>query len=210
MTRKTAVTRSKTGTKGVPRLDREIQILDVASTEFGAMGYAATNLAVIADKAGISKPLIYNYFASKEGLFTACLDRAGAILADEIERIAREDTSGIERGMRTLDGIFTILEPQPNFWKLFFDGSAPTTGVIGESTSHYKDRITKLAEEGVTELMAAQSNREPLDISAMTAVWMSTVDALVNWWLDHPDQTAEQMMQRCLRLLNALFAEATS
>jgi len=212
------VTRKNSGTKGVPRLDREVQILDVASAEFGAMGYVATNLAVIAEKAGISKPLIYNYFGSKEGLFTACLDLAGALLADEIERIAREDTTGIERGMRTLDGIFTILEPQPYLWKLFFDGSAPTTGVIGESTAHYKDRISKLAEEGVTELMTMNGNPPQaggtpsflLDISAMTAVWMSVVDALVNWWLDHPDQSAEQMKKRCLRLLNALFAEARS
>ena len=208
VTRTNGVNRKKAGTKGVPRLDRESQILDIAAEEFAAQGYAATNLAVIADKAGISKPLIYNYFTSKDGLFTACLDRAGAVLADEIERIAGEDTTGIERGMRTLDGIFTILQPQPHFWKLFFDGSAPTTGAIGESTAHYKDRITKLAEEGVTELMTMNGNNDPLDISAMTAVWMSVVDALVNWWLDHPDQTAEQMTQRCLRLLNALFAEA--
>lgn len=209
VTRKT-LPRKKAGTKGVPRIDREIQILDVASVEFAATGYGATNLAVIADKAGISKPLIYNYFVSKEGLFTACLDRAGALLADEIERISREDTAGIERGMRTLEGIFEILESQPHFWGLFFDGSAPSTGPIGESTAHYKDRITKLAEEGVTELMTMNGIAEPLDISAMTAVWMSIVDALVNWWLTHPDQTAEQMMQRCVRLLTALFAEASS
>ncbi|MGZ5366131.1 MAG: TetR/AcrR family transcriptional regulator [Aeromicrobium sp.] len=203
------MTRKNAGTKGVPRLDREIQILDVAAAEFGARGYAATNLAVIADKAGISKPLIYNYFASKEGLFTACLDRAGAVLADEIERIAHEDSTGIERGMRTLDGMFSILEAQPHFWTLFFDGSAPTTGAIGASTAYYKNRITKLADEGVTELMMMNGNSDPYDISAMTAVWMSVVDALVNWWLDHPDQTAEQMMQRCVRLLTTLFAEAT-
>jgi len=210
VTRKNGATRKNAGTKGVPRLDREVQILDVASAEFGSTGYASTNLAVIADRAGISKPLIYNYFASKEGLFTACLDRAGAILADEIERIAQEESTGIERGVRTLGGIFTVLESQPHFWKLFFDSSAPATGAIGESTARYKDRITKLAVEGVTELMTMNGNRDPLDISAMTAVWMSIVDALVNWWLDHPDQTAEQMMQRCLRLLSALFAEATS
>ncbi|MGZ5389972.1 MAG: TetR/AcrR family transcriptional regulator, partial [Aeromicrobium sp.] len=97
----------------------------------------------------------------------------------------------------------------PHFWTLFFDGSAPTTGTIGASTAYYKDRITKLADEGVTELMMMNGNSDPYDISAMTAVWMSVVDALVNWWLDHPDQTAEQMMQRCVRLLTTLFAEAT-
>ncbi len=197
----------RAGTKGVPRLDREHQILDAASIEFAAQGYAATNLTVIADRAGISKPLIYNYFGSKEGLFTACLERAGAVLADEIERIAREDTAGIERGMRTLAGIFTILQPQPHIWTLFFDSSVPATGPIGASAAHYKDRITKLAEEGVRELMALHGNTDALDISAMTAVWMSVVDSLVTWWLDHLDQSADHMTQRCLRLLQALFAE---
>ena len=39
----------------------------------------------------------------------------------------------------------------------------------------------------------------------MTAVWLGIVDSLMNWWMDHPDQSADQMMQRCLRLLTALF-----
>lgn len=200
----------RAGTKGVPRIEREGQILDVAALEFAAQGYAGTNLAVIAANAGISKPLIYNYFGSKEGLFTACLDRSGAVLADEIERIAREGSTGVERGMRTLEGIFTILGPQPHVWTLFFDGSAPSTGAIGAASAHYKDRITKLAEEGVTELMTLHGNTDTLDISAMTAVWMSIVDSLVNWWLEHRDQSAAQMSQRCVRLLQALFAEAAA
>lgn len=202
--------RGGVGTKGVPRLDREGQILDVAAREFGSHGYAATNLADVAQLAGISKPLIYNYFGSKEGLFTACLDRAGSVVADEIERIAREGNTGLERGMRTLRGIFTILEPQPHLWRLFFDASAPHSGAVGNSTAHYKHRITKLAEEGVSELLLLHGNDDAGDASAMTAVWMSVVDALVNWWLEHPDQTAEQMTQRCLRLAGALFAEGAA
>lgn len=202
--------RSRAGTKGVPRLDRESQILDAAAREFGTLGYAATNVADVATQAGISKPLIYSYFGSKEGLFTACLDRAGAVVAEEIERIAREDSTGIERGIRTLEGIFAILEPQPHLWKLFFDQSAPRSGAVGNSTTHYKDRITKIAEEGVTELLVLHGNHDPVDASALTVVWMSIVDALVIWWLDHPDQNAEQMTQRCLRLLDALFAEGAT
>src|SRR6478735_8288425 len=99
--------RSKAGTKGVPRLERETQILAVASEVFAAEGFGATNIQVVADAAGISKPLIYNYFGSKEGLFLACLERAGAMLAEEMERIARGDAVGLERALRTLEGIFT-------------------------------------------------------------------------------------------------------
>jgi AcrR family transcriptional regulator len=199
------VVRPNAGTKGVPRLDREAQILDIASEQFGTHGFATTSVAVIADKAGISKPLIYNYFGSKEGLYEACLDRGGALLADEIERIARGDAIGIQRGMATLAGMFTLLEPQPYLWRLFFDATAPSTGPIADSISLYAERIGKLAEEGVTELMGLAGNDDPLDVSAMTAVWLGIVDSLMNWWMEHPDESAEQMTQRCLRLLTALF-----
>ena len=199
--------RPNAGTKGVPRLDRESQILDIASAQFGTLGFAATSVAAIAEQAGISKPLIYNYFGSKEGLYEACLDRGGAIVAEEIERIASGDAVGIDRGMQTLEGRFTLLEPQPYLWRLFFDTTAPTTGPIADSVALYADRIGKLAEEGVAELMTLAGNSDALDISAMTTVWLGIVDSLMGWWLDHPDETADQMMQRCMRLLAALFGD---
>jgi len=201
------VARPNAGTKGVPRLDRESQILDIASAQFGTLGFAATSVAAIAEQAGISKPLIYNYFGSKEGLYEACLDRGGAIVAEEIERIASGDAVGIDRGMQTLEGMFTLLEPQPYLWRLFFDTTAPTTGPIADSVALYADRIGKLAEEGVAELMTLAGNSDALDISAMTTVWLGIVDSLMGWWLDHPDETADQMMQRCMRLLAALFGD---
>lgn len=200
--------RPNAGTKGVPRLDRETQILQIASEHFGTAGFAATSVATIADRAGISKPLIYNYFGSKEGLYEACLDRGGALLADEIERIARGDAVGIERGMRTLGAMFTLLEGQRHLWRLFYDTTAPTTGPIADAIGLYTDRIGKLAVEGVSELMALAGNDDDLDVSAMTAVWLGIVDSLMNWWVEHPDETADQMMQRCLRLLEALFGGA--
>jgi AcrR family transcriptional regulator len=199
--------RSNAGTKGVPRLARENQILDIASAEFGALGYAGTSLAPIAEQAGISKPLIYNYFDSKEGLFLACVDRAGTLIADEIERIADGDSQGFVRGLETLQGIFTVLQPRPYIWKLFFDESAPRNGPIAAAIGRYRERITKAADEGVTGLMHQAQVTDQLDISAMTSVWLSVVDALVNWWLAHPDQSAEQMTRRCTRLIGALFGD---
>jgi AcrR family transcriptional regulator len=201
------VARTNAGTKGVPRLERESQILEIASEIFGTEGYAATSIQVVAERSGISKPLVYNYFGSKEGLFLACLDRAGTIVADEIERIARGDAVGVERGLRTLDGMFRILEPQPYLWKLPYDPTAPASGAVADAIDHYTQRIAKLADEGVAELMGLAGNTDPLDISAMTTVWLGIVDSLMNWWMDHPEESAEQMVQRCVRLFAALFGD---
>jgi AcrR family transcriptional regulator len=198
--------RSNAGTKGVPRLERESQILVVASEIFGTDGYGATNIQTIADRAGISKPLIYNYFGSKEGLFLACLERAGQIIIDEIERVAHGDAIGIERGMLTLQAMFAILEPQRYLWRLIYDSTAPRDGAVADTTAHYADRITKLADEGVAELMRLGGNAHELDVSAMTGVWMGIVDSLVNWWIDRPEVSADSMYERCLRLLGVIAA----
>lgn len=197
---------SHVGTKGVPRADREEQILAIAGEVFGSEGFAATSVAEVAKRAGISKPLVYQYFGSKEGLFTACLHQAGALLADEIERIARGDSVGLERALLTLEGIFATLGDRPWTWRLFFDATVPRNEGIAREIAHYTDRITRLAEEGVGELMALVGNDDPGDLSAMVRVWMSVVDALVSWWLDHPEETAQQMSERCVRLFIAAFS----
>lgn len=192
--------RLNAGTKGVPRADREEQILASATRLFGTSGYAATSVAAVAEPIGISKPMVYSYFASKEGLYGACLRRAGEQLAVEMERIARSGVVGLERGLRTLEGIFALLEPQPWMWRMLFDPTAPREGEVAEVLATYTARITALAEEGVGELMTLIGIDDPLDVSAMVRVWMSIFDALVTWWVEHPDQTAEAMTQRCIRL----------
>lgn len=200
--------RSNAGTKGVPRLDREPQILQIATLAFGTGGYAATSVADIAESAGISKPLVYNYFGSKDGLFLACIEHAGVLLAEEIERVARFDAIGIQRGVNTLAAMFDLLEPQRHLWRIVSDPTAPSAGPIAAATASYTARIEKLAHEGVTEMLAASGVADHLDVDAMTRVWLGIVDSLMAWWVDHPDTTAEQMLARCVRLITALFGTA--
>jgi AcrR family transcriptional regulator len=206
MPRPPAARRPNAGTKGVPRADREDQIVGLAIEVFGAQGYAATSVADIAERAGISKPLIYQYFGSKEGLFRACLHRAGDILAGELERVARGDAVGLDRALRTLAGMFAVLEPQPWIWRLFFDPTIPSSEAgISAEIAGYTDRLRALAEEGVGELLRLSGDEDPLDVSALTSVWMSVADSLVTWWLDHPDETRESMTARCFRLFQVVL-----
>jgi AcrR family transcriptional regulator len=196
--------RPNAGTKGVPRADREEQILETATRLFGTLGFAATSVAAVAEPIGISKPMVYSYFGSKDRLYGACLRRAGEQLAVEMERIARTGVVGLERGLRTLDGIFVLLEPQPWMWRMLFDPTAPREGEAAEVMASYTARITALAHDGVGELMSLVGVTDALDVSAMVSVWISIFDSLVDWWLDHPDQDAAAMTQRCVRLFAAV------
>ncbi len=116
------------GTKGVPRAEREQQIVAHAVDEFAANGYAGASMVRIARRAGISKPLIYQYFGSKDGLFLTCLHEvAGGLLArlDEAE-LSVDDT--VASRVFALQAVFEALEPQRDAWKLLYDVTMPSDG----------------------------------------------------------------------------------
>ncbi|WP_280221025.1 TetR/AcrR family transcriptional regulator [Nocardia neocaledoniensis] len=198
---------STAGTKGVPRARREQLILDAAVAEIGRTGYAGLSLADVAHRAGVSKPLVYTYFQSKDLIYVACVERAEAILCDAIES-AITAGNDLLMAQRTLDAIFVVLEPRPHDWTVVFDRSHPEEGPAADAARRARRRIAAQAARGVAGVLGAVDLADPDDLSALTDIWMGTVTSLVLWWLRHPDQTAAQMSARSRRLVAALTAAA--
>jgi AcrR family transcriptional regulator len=193
------------GTKGVPRPERESQIVAVAVEEFAQGGYAGASMAAVAARAGISKPLIYQYFGSKDGLFLACLHSVANPLLERLEVAwSHEDNSVLSR-VATLGAIFDSLEPQRIAWKMLFDDTMPTEGPIAEAAWAYRGRTLHVTASGSERFLRARGLDDALDVSALSAVWMGLVDSLVQWWLQHPQVSAGQMTERCRRLMAAVI-----
>ena len=55
------------------RIMRERRILDAALKVFAETGYSGATMDAVAIEAGLSKPTLYQYFASKEALFSAMM-----------------------------------------------------------------------------------------------------------------------------------------
>jgi AcrR family transcriptional regulator len=197
------------GTRGVPRAEREVQIVGVAVDEFAAHGYAGASMAVIARRAGISKPLVYQYFGSKDGLYLTCLHHVAGALLQRLERAQQQEDDSVASRVRTLQAIFDALEPQRSAWRLLYDTTLPTTGEIADAARGYQARTARLAESGSERFLRARGHRSTLDASALSAAWMGLVNALVTWWLEHPDESAEDMTQRCYRLIAAVIGSTS-
>lgn len=207
MTASAAATRPNAGTKGVARAEREAQIIEVGCRAFGESGFAGTSVAEVAAAAGISKPLIYNYFGSKEGLYAACLRHAAEMVTGEIARTAATGAVGLPRALITLDGMFRALAPQPWLWRLATDPTSPPDPETAAVRARFEEKIFAFGEEGVAEFLRAAGNQDPRDVSALHAVWENTFRTLIAWWLDHPGETPEAMSARCQRLFSAIFGE---
>src|SRR5688572_14693748 len=77
----------------LPRQVREQQIIDEAVRVFSKRGYHGASVDEIADLAGISKPMVYLYLESKEGLFTACIRREAERLVATFQSAAQDVSS---------------------------------------------------------------------------------------------------------------------
>jgi AcrR family transcriptional regulator len=77
-----------------PRLaasDRRAQLVDVGRRLFAQRGYEAASVEEIAQRAGITKPIVYEHFGGKEGLYAVVVDR-------EVEHIVRCIVEAISEG----------------------------------------------------------------------------------------------------------------
>lgn len=194
------------GTKGVPRAEREQLILDAATEEFGRYGFAGAALSAIAVRADVSKPMVLSYFGSKEGLYVACVERAGNNLIDRIEEVLAAGRSPLPTAGDTLATIFAGLAARPHDWNVINDRTVPPDGAARAAASRIRGVIAGQASRGVARVAQVRGLTDADDLSALTDIWMSSVTAMVNWWLRHPDRAADEMAARSARILAAITA----
>jgi AcrR family transcriptional regulator len=195
---------STAGTKGVPRAERERQILDIATEEFGANTYQGMSLSAVASRAGVSKPLILSYFGSKEALFVACVERAGRNLCDQVEAALTYQGSTARRAHEVLRAFFEALGPRPHDWNIICDRTLPRGSRAAAATVAVHNRLADQAVRGVSASGGVARHPDPQDVAVLIEVWMSAVGAVVNWWLRHPEESAEQMVERCDRVIGLI------
>ncbi|MEU6068720.1 MULTISPECIES: TetR/AcrR family transcriptional regulator [Streptomyces] len=192
------------GTKGVPRALREEQILGAALEEFGRHGHAAASMAEIARRVGVTKPMLYTYFGSKDGLYTACLDHIGPLLLGAMREAVEAGPSKERLPVTVLTAVFGALEERRHAWFVLYDRTLLHGSEPWRAAQRHREAIDELATSGTAALLHGQGNADPLDADALKHVWTGTVSALVGWWVSHPELSAQDMGVRCERLLSAI------
>jgi AcrR family transcriptional regulator len=100
----------------VGRAERERQILDAAVAVFGERGYQNASMDQVAERVGVTKPVLYTHFGSKEGLLLACIARARAELLDVTSAAATSASTPEEMLRRGTLAFFDYLESQAPAW----------------------------------------------------------------------------------------------
>src|SRR5438270_13901435 len=108
---------SKARTK-VPRAVREPQMLDAAVAVFAERGYHGASMDEIASGAGVTKPMVYAYFGSKEDLYLACIAHAGGRLTKALAEAGLDESDAERQLWLRLLGFFRFVGDHRAEWRV--------------------------------------------------------------------------------------------
>ena len=174
-----------TAQAAVPRVrmsgkERREQLLDIGRTLFAAKGFDGTSVEEIADKANVSKPVVYEHFGGKEGLYAVVVDREVSRLLDRVTaslvgnhpRELLEQAAGalLEYVERDTDGFRILVRDSP----------------VASSTGTFASMLSDVATQ-VEHVLAGEFKTRGYD-PKLAGLYSQALVGMValtgQWWLD--------------------------
>ncbi len=105
----------------LPRNARRRQLLDAALAVFTTQGYHAAAMDDIAEKAGVSKPVLYQHFPGKRDLYLALLDESAESLLGAVRTALESTTDNKLRVRATVSAYYNFVEDKNGAFRLVFE-----------------------------------------------------------------------------------------
>lgn len=177
-------------------------MLEVAEEVFAERGFHNASVDAIAEGAGITKPMVYAYFGSKEGLYLACMDRGRRRLFETVDEAAAVDAPADEQLWRGLLAFFTFVEDQRASWLVLFGEATMHGGPFTSEATRLRQQIARLVAQLLGEAAAAEGRLDPSQLEAtepLAYALTGAAESLASWWVEHPEEPKETVT---LRLMN--------
>lgn len=131
---------SPTATR-MPRARRRAQLLELATRTFSEHGYQATSMDDIAAVAGVTKPVLYQHFASKETLYLEVIDVLTVRLLEEVRELSTFRGGTLERVRHGLDRFYRFVSLE-NALRLF-TGHEQISEAVRDRVDDVLDRMAR-------------------------------------------------------------------
>ena len=192
-----------TGTRKVPRAVREPQMLETAGRIFAARGFHEASMDEIAEAAGISKPMLYSYFGSKEGLYFAFVDHAyGEIIAAIDAAVAEVVLAGggaVEQIRAGVRAYYHYVGEKRSAFRVLFREMGDPGGQLAQPRRRLRRRVAVGIDSILQEWNKSLGQRANAD--ALPEAFLGAARGLADWWLDNPQCSAEEIAEQLMNLL---------
>jgi len=159
---------------------RRTQLVEIARAVFAKRGFEATSVEEIAARAKVSKPIVYEHFGGKEGLYAVLVDREMEYV---VTRIAEAISTGTprERVERAALAFLSYVRDQPDGF-IVLSRDAPVTLAHGGMSSLLNDVAERVADVFTTTFKKAGYDPKTSPIYAHALVGMVTF--VGQWWIE--------------------------
>ena len=176
-------------------------MLEVARSVFGRRGFHAASMEQIAKGAGVTKPMLYAYFGSKEGLFAACVSLDAEALRARIRKVVEAARRPDEAFFQGLMAVFDFAEENRQPWMVVYPAGEASSGPIGEQAAKARQAMAELLEDLFRRVGTGQGVGDEALAHARPmaqAVTAATI-AAASEWVQDPTEPKELA---ALRLMN--------
>jgi AcrR family transcriptional regulator len=179
--------------------DRRRQLIELGLRAFTARPYDEVSIDAIAAEAGISRGLLFHYFATKRGYYVACLE----IAAEELvrETFSLETGTPLERLLAGLEAYFRYVGEHASAYATLLRAGVGADPVVRGLVDATRARIIDRIRADLEPLLPAET--DPRQIRAGLRGWIGLVEALALDWVDRAELAAPELVSLCMRALVA-------
>lgn len=175
----------------VPFDMRKEQILLVAQQLFASNGYHSTGIIDIARAAGVTRPVVYKHFDSKEAIYLAVLRQARRELMRSLSQALAGEDDPATQFREATDAYFRYVERNQPAWEILFGGGAAVAGPAAAEAARLRaDTIRFIA--GQIRRLAPDADIARCD--ALAHGLSGSAEQLAQWWRHHPNVSREQVV----------------
>lgn len=159
--------------------ERRDQLVGVAKEVFAELGYDGATVEEIAARAGVSKPVVYEHFGGKEGIYAVVVDRESNRLLDKITNYIREDARGRQMVHASAMAFLDYIADDPDGFRVLTRDSPSSLGTGGMG-GLLSDVAAKA--EGVLQEFFTRSGLDPSTAVIYAGGLVGMVAYVGSWW----------------------------
>jgi AcrR family transcriptional regulator len=181
----------------LPRSARRAQLLEAAQAAFVESGYHAAAMDDIAERAGVSKPVLYQHFPGKLELYLALLDKHSEGLELLIRQALASTHDNKERVYATIAAYFEFVSRDGAAFRLIFESDLTNESAVRNRL----DGVGLLCADAIAEVIAEDTSLPEEDASLLGMALTGMAQVSARHWLA---QGASIPQDEAARLVGAL------
>ena len=175
----------------LPRDERRAQLLTAALEVFTAAGYHSAAMDEIADRAGVSKPVLYQHFPSKLDLYLAVLDTHIDSLVFAIQRAIQSTPDNAKRVQATIGAYFDFIEAEGEAFRLLFESDMNVEPAVRERLN----RMTYDCAAAVSAVISLDTGL-PQEAAMLLGVGLiGSAQVTARHWLERDSKLSREQAQ---------------